>query len=141
MSEAGPSGQTKDGNAAPVYPVLGYGHGVEAPHLDPLLLQVLSGIEKDLTIIKSKLESLVLLQGQLAVMERQLDSITILSARSFHAGVKPEAMEVATKQAEEQAKAFSEAVEKEIEAQIEARGGDGPPTEEEIKKASEESYL
>jgi len=140
MNEAGSPVVSKDGNASPIYPVAS-GRGVETPRPDPLTLQVISKIEKDLETIKASLQSFTLLQQQLQIIERQLDSVTVLVSRSFSATVNPAAVEVARKQAEEQAKDIQKQIDEEREAEINARGGDHPPTEEEMAAAQNESLL
>jgi len=108
---------------------------------DPLTLQVLSKIERDLETIKAAIGNFTLLQQQLAIIERQLDSIVVLSSRTFSATLDPKAQEESRKQAEQQAAEFSKKMEEEIDAEIQARGGDHPPTEEEMRAAQEESLL
>lgn len=80
----------------------------------------------------------VLLQGQLQVMERQLDHIVVDISKMGTATLPRPALEIATGDA---SKAFEEIMKKqeeEIEALVNARGGDHPPTPEEIAAAQAE---
>lgn len=140
-NEAELPGTAKEGSASPAYPPIGFGIGVEAPRPDPLTLQVISKIEKDLEAIKTALGGFTLLQQQLMVMERLLHSILALTGQSFQATLDPKAAEEGRRVAEEHARDFAKQLDEEMEAQINARGGDHPPTEEEIRAANDESLL
>lgn len=125
--ETGPPVRSTDGDDKRFYPLPG--QAVEAPTIDPLMLQIVSGIERDLTDIKKRLSSLDLLQTQLSVIERQLDSVTVLVSRSFTATLDPAAKEEARKQAEDMANKFEEEEQGKMQSILNQRAAAGIPND------------
>lgn len=106
--------------------------------MDLDLEQTIFQTRASLAKIEEKLGNFALLQQQLAIMERQLDSIVVLASRSFVGTLDPAAKEAAMKETKELADKLAEEAEKKMEELINARGGDHPPTPEEIAAAERE---
>lgn len=88
--------------------------------------------------IQDSLEALVMLQTQLKVIERQLDAIVVLASRTFSATLDPKAKELAEKEGKAMSEALAKEMEEKMESILSARGGDHPPTEEEMARAERE---
>lgn len=104
--------------------------------IDPILVQIISGLEARITDIDKKLESLASIEQHLVIIGRQLDGIAALQVRSFGATLNPDAVKVAEKKAKEENDAFEADLAHEI-AERAARGvpNDGNAvTEEDIKQ-------
>jgi len=101
-------------------------------------------IEEKLATIETKLAGFNLLQQQLAVMERMLDSIVVGQARVFNATLNPEAVAEERRRAQALAKELAEESERmfdEILANRKSRGipNDGDAvTDEDILAAERE---
>lgn len=86
-------------------------------------------------------EQHALLQAQLAVMERQLDGMSLIVLKTGQA-TRPlpvEAMKVTEAQVNKSTEEFLKKQEEELDAIIQARGGDHPPTPEELAAAAAEA--
>lgn len=103
------------------------------------LARLIAGIElivKDLAFLKQRH---TLLQGQLQVMERQLDHVVVDISKIGVASLPRPALEVATGDMNKAFEELARKQEEELNAIVDARGGDHPPTPEEIAAAQAEA--
>lgn len=91
---------------------------------------------KDMNYLR---ERHVLLQGQMTVMERMLSNMGTLLLRVGTTSVPPEALAVASKDAQEAMEKIAKQQQEEEDAMIEKRGGDHPPTPAELEAAEAEN--
>lgn len=105
---------------------------------NPEIQRCMAQTEATLRRIEERLSAFDLIQQQMAIMERLLDSILTLSGRSFQATLDPKAKELAMKEAKELAERLAKEEEERMEGIIVARGGDHPPTPEELARAGYE---
>lgn len=89
--------------------------------------------------VQALLDQHRLLQGQLSVMERQLDGMSLVLLKTGRALLPPDALRVSEEHVDKTTKEFLEKQDEEIDKIIEARGGDHPPTPEEMAAAAAEA--
>lgn len=110
------------------------GEAIELPPgLDPALVSALLMLHQELRAIRSTLGAITVIQQHVEILGRQMDALNVLTSRSFAATVKPEAVTAALDQARKQAEDLAKADEDAVQKLIEDRGGDFPPTPEEIE--------
>jgi uncharacterized protein YPO0396 len=111
-----------------------------APDLDTQvgIVNAFARIERSIGEIKRALDHLPMIEEHLAILGSQLDSIGTLQMRTFSRSITPQAAEIETKRAKEEADKIEKLKQEEMDARIKARGGDHPPTPEEIASAEEE---
>lgn len=114
---------------------------------DPLQVQFEAVVLSQLEGIRAQLNGLVLLQQQLAVLERQMDSLTVLASRGFTATLSPEARAEERRQAHELAQKIAKDKEDEMHQMIAMRSARGVPedgdavTQDDLDQAMDESML
>lgn len=91
------------------------------------LTKLLLELDSRLKRIEEKLQGFDLIQGQMSIIERQLDAITALTAKSFNATLDPVAKAEERRRAEELAKYIADKHEKFMADLLKNRAMDGIP--------------
>jgi hypothetical protein len=107
---------------------------------DSLLLR----LHDDLLLVQKRLGGLELIQTQLSVLERQINTLTILASRTFDAGLPSEAKAAERERAKELAADMAKKWEEQMNSTLKERAARGIPndgdavTEQDLADAARE---
>ena len=131
-----PAGPAPEASLPGALPFVDFSAAVNAGRDAAYTIALLEGIAEK---VQALVDQHRLLQGQMIVMERQLDAISLIVMKTGKASLPAEALKVTEADVNESTKKYIEKQEEEIQALIDARGGDHPPTPEEIAAAAAEN--